>query len=330
MNPGLVDILNSHLSAALICINVHSLEISDRVAGRATQDHAKEFSPIACEPPLPAMSTWCFVASTGCPPEQEQAAFAGKRPHLDPSSCYRRRLGAVTVSAHYVPRKILGDTNRACEKPNCRNVRSELSNRIPMQVGSRSLSSLRRLGPTERMMRVFPLSALGLALVCVSTAYAAGLTGADYQYLRLEFGLRQGDQFFMNMSTGDASELHNLINDPALKTYKQARQNRVADRLFNIHMRECEIWAQSHPGQECPPVADPKAEPGHRIAERECSACHLFGTTEAPSFYQLTKQGGWTAEKLADALQQGHQMSPIGLAPEQVRDLGVYIDSLNR
>jgi len=108
------------------------------------------------------------------------------------------------------------------------------------------------------------------------------------------------------------------------------RHDNVADRLFSIHMRECQTWAQSHPEQDCPPVADKEAEPGHQIANRECSACHLFGTTAAPSFYQLARQGGWTAEKLGNALKQGHQMSPMRLEPDQVGELATYIESLNK
>jgi len=177
-------------------------------------------------------------------------------------------------------------------------------------------------------MRIPPLIALCLALFFAGTAYAAGLTRADYRYLKSEFGLEQSDELFANMTPGDASGLHDLINDPAWRDYKGVRHDNIADRLFGIHMRECQAWALSHSGQECPPVANQKAEPGHQIANRECSACHLFGTTVAPSFYKLAKQGGWTAEKLANALKQGHQMSPMILQSAQLRDLATYIESL--
>jgi len=179
------------------------------------------------------------------------------------------------------------------------------------------------------MMRFSLIVVLALTLVA-GTALAAGLTPSDYRYLKSEFGVQEGDEILANMSPGDAQELHDLINDPAWRDYKGVRHDNIADRLFGIHMRECQIWAQSHPGQECPPVADQKAEPGHQIADRECSACHLFGTTAAPSFYQLARRGGWTAEKLSDALKQGHQMSPMTLQPDQVRNLATYIQSLNR
>lgn len=179
------------------------------------------------------------------------------------------------------------------------------------------------------MTRVSLMVVLALTLVAGS-AIAASLTHADFQYLRSEFGVQEGDELLADISPADAQGLHALINDPAWKDFKAVRHDNVADRLFSIHMRQCQTWAPSHPGQECPPVADQKAEPGHQIADRECSACHLFGTTAAPSFYQLARQGGWTAEKLSDALKRGHQMSPMILQPDQVRDLATYIESLKR
>jgi cytochrome c5 len=199
-----------------------------------------------------------------------------------------------------------------------------------MQIASRSLSCFRQLYRTAGIMRNSLSIVLGLALLCAGTAFAAALTSADYQYLKSEFGIQEGDEILANMSSSDAQGLHNLINDPAWKDYKGVRHDNIADRLFSIHMRECQTWAQSHPGQECPPVADKKAEPGHQLANRECSACHLFGTTAAPSFYKLAKQGGWGEQKLAAALKQGHQMSPMTLQPDQVKDLAAYIQSLNR
>jgi len=199
-----------------------------------------------------------------------------------------------------------------------------------MQIVPRGLSCFRRLYPTAGLMRNHVSIALVLVLLCAGTAFAAALTSADYRYLKSEFGIQEGDEILANMSSSDAQGMHDLINDPAWKDYKGTRHDNVSDRLFSIHMRECQTWAQSHAGQECPPLADKSAEPGHQIADRECSACHLFGTTSAPSFYQLARQGGWTAEKLSDALKQGHQMSPMFLEPEQVRDLSIYIQSLHR
>jgi hypothetical protein len=180
------------------------------------------------------------------------------------------------------------------------------------------------------MTRPVLIAALGIALLAGEAALAADLTQADLKYLRSEFGLQRDDPIFPNMSPEDAQGLHALINDPAWKDFKGTRHDNVADRLFSIHMRECQTWARSHLAEQCPPVADKKAEPGHQVADRECSACHLFGTTSAPSFYQLARQGGWTAEKLSDALTRGHQMSPLALPPDQVRDLATYIEFLRR
>ncbi|GEM_PF-2088938 len=182
----------------------------------------------------------------------------------------------------------------------------------------------------QTMIKSFLLAAVGLALLAGAAALAADLTSSDLGYLRSEFGLQPGDVIFGTMSPEDARGLHALINDPAWKDFKGVRHDNVADRLFGIHMRECQAWAQSHRGEECPPLADKTVEPGHQIADRECSACHLFGTTSAPSFYRLAVQGGWTAEKLSDALRQGHQMSPMALAPEQVKALAAYIQSFSR
>ena len=93
-------------------------------------------------------------------------------------------------------------------------------------------------------------------------------------------------------------------------------------------MRTCQSWQLSYPGQDCPEVTDDRVRPGWRIADRQCNACHLTGTTDAPSFFKLAQRGSWNEQKLADILAAGHAMSPITIGSPQLRDLAIYINSL--
>jgi hypothetical protein len=77
-------------------------------------------------------------------------------------------------------------------------------------------------------------------------------------------------------------------------------------------------------------VTDERLKPGWQIAERQCIACHLTGTTTAPSFFRLARSGTVDEKRLEDALSSGHAMSPITLDPQQLRDLAFYINSLRR
>ena len=174
------------------------------------------------------------------------------------------------------------------------------------------------------------LLALGILLIGAAASWAAGLSDSDLRYLKTQFGLEASDQFITGMSPDEQSTLHDRITDPRFAGRPGSRDASVADYLFSVHLRQCQTWAQTHMGHLCPPTANTSAEPGREIADDQCNACHLFGTTDAPSFFKLSKQGGWTAERLGDALKKGHRMSPMSLGPDQLRDLAAYIASLNR
>lgn len=170
--------------------------------------------------------------------------------------------------------------------------------------------------------------AAAVMIMVASAALAASLTQSDHRYLRDEYGLAPDSELIKDLSAAEQAKLHDLINDPALKAYPATRDNNVADFLFEAYMRECSAWALSHGGPQCPPTSDASAEPGKEIADRQCNACHLFGTTNAPSFRKLAREGKLTEQGLADALGHGHEMSPIALPPAQIKALMVYIQSL--
>jgi hypothetical protein len=165
-------------------------------------------------------------------------------------------------------------------------------------------------------------------LLTPSVAVAAGLTDFDYRYLKAEFGLARESFTLSNVSAEDAAKLHQLINDPKAKADPRRRNLNVADYLFDVEMRTCQAWELAHSTHPCPQVSDERLKPGWAIAERSCIACHLTGTTAAPSFFKLAQSGTIDEARLAAALKSGHQMSPITLAPQQLQDLARYINSL--
>lgn len=178
-------------------------------------------------------------------------------------------------------------------------------------------------------MRSAVVLATVLALLTAGTAFGAELTDDDYLYLKTEFGLDRDGFVLKNASAEDQSWLHDLINDPAFKGRSPSRNINVGTYVFNVQMQTCQRWELAHPGEQCPVVADERAKPGWTIADSQCNACHLAGTTSAPSFFKLAKRNAWDEGRLADALKSGHAMSPITLTPQQLRDLAVYINSLN-
>lgn len=171
-------------------------------------------------------------------------------------------------------------------------------------------------------------AALALLLAATAAALAAGLLESDYRYLQAEFGFRKDGFTLNNISAEDAARLHELISDPTFNNYPKSRALTVGDFLFGVVMRTCQNWQLSHPGADCPEVTDPRLRPGWKIAERNCIACHLTGTTAAPSFFKMAQSGTVDDKRLAAALASGHQMSPITLGAEQLRDLALYINSL--
>jgi hypothetical protein len=170
---------------------------------------------------------------------------------------------------------------------------------------------------------------LAALTLTAGAAPAATLSDADYRYLQDKYGLTAKSEELADLTPDEATKLHDLIDDPAMKDYPFTRDNNVSDFLFTAHIRECQVWSLAHGSPECPPVADAKVEAGKEVADRRCNFCHLFGTENAPTFRQLARAGKLDEPTLAADLDHGHFMSPIALAPDDIKALLVYIKSLN-
>jgi cytochrome c553 len=177
------------------------------------------------------------------------------------------------------------------------------------------------------MTRIKLSFAFLLALLVADSAFAAGLTADDYVYLKVHWGLQRGGEVARTFSSEEQAQLHKLINDPLYRDNPSAIENHVGDYLFQIE--SCFTWVEAHSNNEpCPQAANADITPGKRVADRSCNACHLTGTAEAPSFFHLAQQGGWTEQRLAEAAASGHRMSPILLSKAEFHDLADYIASL--
>ena len=170
--------------------------------------------------------------------------------------------------------------------------------------------------------------AAGVFLGAAGLAAAAGLTDKDNRFLDKEFGPAVRDQIIGRMTAAELATLHDVMSTPFAGDYPGIRYNMIADYLFTVHMQQCQAWSADHPNEACPPPKDPQLLPGQNVADQQCNACHLFGTSQAPSFRKMAQSGIVTDAKLADAIKQGHQMSPIYLSPAQVKALVAYIGSL--
>ena len=188
-------------------------------------------------------------------------------------------------------------------------------------------TSMRSVVLRSPMSRLLFL-ALALFLAIPGFALAAGLTDADYRYLKTEFGLAKDSFALSHISAAVAARLHDAISGPLAKEFPQGRIYETADLLFDAEMRSCEAWQLAHAATSCPQVTDERLKPGWEIAERNCIACHLTGTTDAPSFFKLVQPGPIDENRVTAALHSGHLMSPITLGPQQVQDLARYINSL--
>ncbi len=178
-------------------------------------------------------------------------------------------------------------------------------------------------------MRLSLLLAPLLIATAIATAGAAGLTDGDYGYLRENYGIGKASWGIAGLQADEAARLHALINDPTFTARPLIRDDNVARYLYDVET--CGTWQPTRPGDACPRVfhsASAAAEHGYAIAERNCHACHLTGTTAAPSFYKLSRRGGWDEAHLAEAIGHGHAMSPITLQPDEIRALAAYIAAL--
>lgn len=176
-----------------------------------------------------------------------------------------------------------------------------------------------------------PRCAILLAFVITSMgsapAAAAGLSEADYRYLKGAFGLGKDSFTLTNIGREDAAKLHELINEPAFREHPLGRDLNVGDYLYTVEMRTCQAWQLAHDQKLCPQVTDPNLVPGWRIAEQNCNACHLTGTIDAPSFFKLAQRGPIDENRLETVLRSGHRMSPITLDASKRQELARYINS---
>jgi len=170
--------------------------------------------------------------------------------------------------------------------------------------------------------------AFGGFIAATQLAFAAGLSAADMKFLQSAFGPVVQDEIVSHMAPDELDKLHGVLNDPFTNGAPGIRQSLTADYLFAIHARQCQAWAIAHSGELCPPPADPRVLPGKNVADQQCNACHLFGTSRAPAFRTLARTDHVSEAHLADAIRAGHQMSPMYLSPGQIQALSLYINSL--
>ncbi len=170
--------------------------------------------------------------------------------------------------------------------------------------------------------------AIAALLAGAALAQTGVLTEKDTRYLESTYGPTVRAEIVSRMKPEELERLHTVINQTFAADYPGIRYNMVADYLFTVHMQQCQAWSAAHPEQVCPPPENSSIVPGKNVADRQCNACHLFGTSVAPAFRAMAKSGKVSAASLAAAIKQGHRMSPIDLSPEQVKDLAAYIQAL--
>ncbi len=179
------------------------------------------------------------------------------------------------------------------------------------------------------MKRAMVAVAMAVVLHAAGSARAAGLDDADYRRLSTAFGLGQDSATFKDMTDDERADLHRILNDPHFAEYPKAQSDNAADDLYQVHLRECQSWSQANGNAHlCRPSGTATVDRGQDLAERRCNYCHLFGTTDVPSFHKMAGRGDVSAQRLADALDHGHLMSPIRLEPDEIAALAAYIVSL--
>ena len=174
-------------------------------------------------------------------------------------------------------------------------------------------------------MKTLFVSVIAVCLIAASAAFAAGLTDSDYRYLQDHWGLKRDGEVAKNFTAQEQTKLHDLINDSLNSGRPNAIEIQVGDYLFQVET--CYEWIASHPAsQPCPNARN--NSPGKLVADRNCHSCHLTGTADAPSFFQIARKGTWTEADLREALISGHRMSPLTLSDRELHELADYIASL--
>lgn len=167
--------------------------------------------------------------------------------------------------------------------------------------------------------------AVFILLASTGLVLAAEPTKDDYRLLQSDYGLARDSDVLAGLNQNERTRLHDLLH--GLKRDKAGRDDAVRGLLYEAYARECDAWAQRHPGEACRPASDPAARPGKEIADRLCNECHLFGSGMAPSFFQVAKRRPWDADALAQALQHSHDMVPVTLPADERDKLAAYIKS---
>jgi hypothetical protein len=163
-------------------------------------------------------------------------------------------------------------------------------------------------------------------IATTSLAMAAEPTEGDYRQLREDYGLARDGDVLGGLTPAERAALHEALRPVGRD--RADRDDAVRRVLYEAYARECDAWAERHPGEACQPAADPAARPGKAIADRDCNQCHRFGSGMAPSFFQLAKRRVWSADALGLALRHSHDMVPVALPDDARETLAAYIGSL--
>lgn len=157
---------------------------------------------------------------------------------------------------------------------------------------------------------------------------AGALTTRDYQFLQSEFGFPRDGFVLKNINAADTERLASVMHDRAFAADRESLRLNLATLLLYIERNTCQEWETTNHYAPCPEVSDPRYLPGWAVAERRCIACHLTGTTLAPTFFAMVRKKTVDEQFLASALTETHAMARIGLSREDLRDLSSYINSL--
>lgn len=163
-----------------------------------------------------------------------------------------------------------------------------------------------------------------------TNAQSEDLTSENLTYLEETFGICPDSPVLNLLTTQERVRLRDIFtfDEPWSRVYPYIFNVRLFGVLDTANIRQCNEWLQDHRAPPCPPLPDPTHQAGKNVADYQCNACHLFGTPEAPGFFQMARDGKTSIDFLSAALAGGHRMSPINLAPEEVIALSGYIESL--
>jgi len=168
-----------------------------------------------------------------------------------------------------------------------------------------------------------------LCFAIIGNVYAADpLTDSDANFLSDQFGIKRGDDFAKRLTARDRSKLHGAISARGRGEHPLVRNAIIANQLVSIYRHQCAEWARRHSSPVCPPASDARVQRGKEIADRVCNECHLFGTGDAPAFFNFARNADLTGQRVAAIGKHDPRMSDIHLSAEEIREIVTYINSL--